>query len=306
MGASQISQRYKICPTGADYLKEPAEWLRNVRGFAPQKSPVFLPSPRYLTTGRDLAECVHRDFTVQHFINAALILLGGNYSQKARRFPFAQSNPYPDSQTQAPFCTFGEPEVLDLISQASTFALEAAWYQKWVVHCYLRPEEYAGRLEMARQQGETSAMHMEALKGMSATHDLKAHGNLLLSQTYPEGCPLHPSYPSGHAAISGACATVLKACFDEETPFPRPMQVREGELKLLERELRTGDELDKLAMNIAMGRNFAGIHWRCDAREGIRLGEKAAMTVLGEARLRRVESQVPFRFTSVDGVVVKV
>lgn len=34
----------------------------------------------------------------------------------------------------------------------------------------------------------------------------------LLPQAYPEGAPTHPAYGAGHAAGSGACATILKTC----------------------------------------------------------------------------------------------
>jgi len=44
--------------------------------------------------------------------------------------------------------------------------------------------------------------------------------------------------------------------------------------------LTIGGEIDKLASNIAFGRNFAGIHWRSDAEEGIRLGEAVALSIL--------------------------
>jgi len=300
-GALSIAQRYQVNPAGTDYLTDSAEWLRNVRGFAPKSFPVFLPNPRHILTGRDLAEVVHRDFTFQHFVNAALILLGGNYSQSARRFPFAASNPYPESQTQAPFCTFAEPEVLDLISRASTLALQAVWFQKWAVHRFLRPEECAGRFELARTSGQPFPLHERYAKSEVSQQLLQEQRNLLLSQSYPEGCPLHPSYPSGHATIAGACSTILKACFQEEARVPRPAQAGPDGLMPLDAELRVGTELNKLAMNIAMGRNFAGIHWRCDAHGGLRLGEAAALAILGRLQERRVEPGGPRQLTTFDG-----
>jgi hypothetical protein len=38
--------------------------------------------------------------------------------------------------------------------------------------------------------------------------------------------------------------------------------------------------LDKLASNIAFGRDVAGVHWRSDAVEGLRLGEAVALSLL--------------------------
>jgi membrane-associated phospholipid phosphatase len=41
-----------------------------------------------------------------------------------------------------------------------------------------------------------------------------------------------------------------------------------------------GGELNKLAANMSIGRNFAGVHWRSDAIEGILLGEQVALEYL--------------------------
>ena len=106
----------------------------------------------------------------------------------------------------------------------------------------------------------------------------------LLPQAYPEGSPTHPSYPAGHAVISGACATVLKACLDESHVLPEPVQASpDGLPPALEgADLTVGGELDKLAANISLGRDFAGLHWRSDAVAGLHLGEEVAIRTLGE------------------------
>ena len=44
--------------------------------------------------------------------------------------------------------------------------------------------------------------------------------------------------------------------------------------------LTVGGEINKLAFNIAIGRNFAGIHYRSDAEVGFRLGEDVAIAML--------------------------
>ena len=76
---------------------------------------------------------------------------------------------------------------------------------------------------------------------------------------------MHPSYPSGHATIGGACVTVLKAYFDEKQNIPNPVQVDESldgtpdegkSLKPYSGTLTVGNELNKLASNIAVGRNL--------------------------------------------------
>jgi hypothetical protein len=48
-------------------------------------------------------------------------------------------------------------------------------------------------------------------------------------------------------------------------------------------ELTVGGELDKLASNIAIGRDHAGVHWRSDYTESLKLGESIAITFLEDS-----------------------
>ena len=67
---------------------------------------------------------------------------------------------------------------------------------------------------------------------------------------YPEGCPTHPAYPSGHASFIGACITVLKAYFNEAFIIPNPVLASADGLSLMPYSgpvLAVGGELDKLA-----------------------------------------------------------
>src|SRR5258708_38639482 len=95
--------------------------------------------------------------------------------------------------------------------------------------------------------------------------NVNAVGGALLPQAYVEGCPLHPAYPAGHAVIAGACATVLKALF-EETALVSGVVTPADDGKSLApakgNALTIGGEINKLAFNIPMGRNWAGIHYR--------------------------------------------
>ncbi len=302
-GALEVPQRYRVAVPGVDFLGDYEDWLRNVRGFGAREAMRFLPEARHIQTGRDLAECVHRDFSSQLLLQAALILLGGNYSQKARRFSFSRSNPYLSSWTQDGFSTFGEPEIMDLIARASTLALRACWHQKWCVHLMLRPEEAAGRLEAWRLKNGGAFLFNEDLQQFQVVKQkLERSESFLLSQAYPEGCPMHPAYPSGHAVLAGAGATILKACFEENAVFPRPVKVGKNGLEPLDADLKVGAEINKLAANVAMGRNFAGIHWRCDASEGLRLGEAAAIMVLRCLKDSRKEPMSEaMQITSFDG-----
>ena len=104
--------------------------------------------------------------------------------------------------------------------------------------------------------------------------------------------------------IAGACATVLKAFFDEAFPIEEPVVARADGLSLepyAGQGLTVGGELNKLAANVAMGRDAAGIHWRHDGAAGLALGEVIAIEVLANVR-RCVREPFPgFSFTTFDG-----
>ena len=61
-------------------------------------------------------------------------------------------------------------------------------------------------------------------------------------------------------------------------------------------DLTVGGELNKLAANMALGRNRAGIHYRSDGIEGLRLGERAAINFL-EDQLSLPHHIGPIRLT---------
>lgn len=87
--------------------------------------------------------------------------------------------------------------------------------------------------------------------------------------------------------IAGACVTVLKAFFNESFIIPNPVVASADGLSLAlykGSNLTVGGELNKLAANIALGRNTAGVHWRSDGIEGLKLGEAVAMGILTDLR----------------------
>jgi len=89
---------------------------------------------------------------------------------------------------------------------------------------------------------------------------------------FPEGSPTHPSYPAAHACNAGACATILKAFFNANYVFPHPVEATaDASARELWRgaPLTLGDEIDKLAGNIALGRDAAGVHYRSDSVRGL-------------------------------------
>jgi hypothetical protein len=82
-------------------------------------------------------------------------------------------------------------------------------------------------------------------------------------------------------ADSDGC--LLKAFFDSDYVLPRPVEVTADGLALEPwrgASLTLGNEIDKLASNIALGRDSAGVHYRSDSIRGLIVGEQQALGLL--------------------------
>jgi len=310
-GVYSLEQRFRTPRAAVDFVTTGAEWLAQQRGAEAFTDPELHVERRYIRTGRDLTRFVHRDYTFQVFLNAALILLslGERYLSPTPYYPmacaFASSRPR--LTTESAFSTFGPPQVLDAVTAVANLALHATWRQKWILHRRLRPEAFAHRVDRTLNQGAKYPVHSELLS--SRVSKCLTQGNLLLPMAYPEGAPAHPSYPAGHAAIAGACVTVLKAFFREDALFPAPVKPAHDGLTLLPYEsepLTVGGELDKLASNISTGRNFAGVHYRSDGVEGMDLGESVALSYLADIRRCLTEDFDGFALTTFRGRTVTI
>ncbi len=213
------------------------------------------------------------------------------------------------SQTCAPIGDFGPLYIEKRVLEASEHGQKAAWHKKWNVHRRLRPEEYGARVQTVTPGSDSNGRDFEPaveypipdnlLNSEALERSERRFGSSLLPQAYAEGSPTHPSYPAGHAVVAGAGVTVLKALFDGDYVFPADEKVvpsRDGRTLMsandidgtsplghahdIYDELTVRGELNKLASNMALGRNFAGIHYRSDGIEGLRLGETAAIRFL--------------------------
>ncbi len=276
----RVEQCIRTAAAGLDYLTDYDAWLALQNGALSGVNR-FDERRLFIRNGRDLGEYVHRDFTYQAFLGACLAALRWGALPDG-------GNPYKHSRTQSGFTTFGQPYLLYLLAVVTQVALQACWFQKWLVHRRLRPEEFGGRVENQLRGKAEYPLHRELFDSAALAKTRRRFGTALLPQAYPEGCPTHPAYPAGHAVIAGACATVLKACLDESHVVPGPVEARPDGTQLLPYEgppLTLGGELDKLASNISLGRNFAGIHWRSDAASGLLLGEEVGIAVLEELAL---------------------
>ncbi|USK34250.1 hypothetical protein LIT25_02260 [Bacillus sp. F19] len=72
------------------------------------------------------------------------------------------------------------------------------------------------------------------------------------------------------------------------------------------KENGVGGELNKLASNIAHGRDTAGVHWRSDGVEGLKLGESGAIGILQSYQKTYNEKFKGFTFTRFDGTKITI
>ena len=314
-GAEYVVRLTRTVQPGKDHLTSYDSWLATQNGDLTESFAGEIdPQRRYIRNGRDLAMWVHMDILFQAYFNACLIL-GASPSNNDPTVdglgcPFNPGNPYINSRTQIGFTTWGLPHVKALMCEVASRALKMTWHKKWQVHRRVRPEAWGGLVHNQkahnRYPGVLEARQLNS-PALDRVHD--KYGTYLLPMAFPEGCPTHPSYSAGHATVAGACVTILKAMFDENFVILDPVIPTADGLSL-ERyhgpALTVGGELNKLASNIATGRNIAGVHWRSDARESMFLGEKLAISILRDQKACYNEKLPGSTFTKFDGTKVTV
>jgi hypothetical protein len=310
VNSTTVDQRFRVGTSGIDYLTTYDEWLVLQMGVPPFREWTADPQLRYIYSGRALAEWVHYDFLYQAFHNAALILLNQGPESILNVNPYLNpTNPYKSTKAETGFATFGGPHICCMLGTACEAALLAAWFQKWLVHRRTRPEEFGGRVQQTKTGVVQYPVHPSLLNSAALKAVFAANGTYLLPQAYAEGCPLHPSYPSGHATVSGACSVMLKAFFNEQEILTNCVKASSDGLSLTPLDdvaLTVGGEINKLAFNVAMGRDFAGIHYRSDAETGLRLGEDVAIAMLQDLIQTVAEDFTGFQFTRMDGTPVTI
>jgi membrane-associated phospholipid phosphatase len=294
-----------------DFGTIPSSWL-NIQNGAPSSLAAENPDPnlKYLGTGRDLAEYVHNDVLYQEYLNAALMLA-------KMRAPLNSGNPYgsPNLKSETGFITFGLPMVQVLVAEVIARAIKNAWFQKWFVHRMARPEETAGLVHYTITAQQNYHLDSSVINSQAAATLHGRTGNYFIPMSYPEGCPLHPSYPSGHATAGGAAATILKWFFDDSTPISSlttPLTTTDDGSAPVPYagsdagQMTVGGEINKLAANVGFGRVFSGIHWRQDIIQGMLLGEKVAINLLQDQAHLYNENYTGFSFTKFDGTRITV
>ena len=299
---------------GIDYMTTQAGWLAVQNGQGPFASDQIDPQTRFLRNGRDYGTYVHTDPNAGlliSFYNAAVMLfeLGA---------PVNPGNPYLGYKKQASFATFGVPHFIGLLGEAKQRACKDVWYQKWFVHRTLRPEAYGGLVHLNATNQANYPLNHDVMNSAALAQTFSKYGTYLLPQAFPEGSPQHPSYAQGHASMAGACATILKAAFNGSAPFASLtggsiVTASEDGLSLAPytgadaAQITVNGEINKLASNIGMARDHAGIHWRSDYSYGLLLGEAAALSVLSDQSNNYLgENFNGFTITKFDGTTVTV
>jgi membrane-associated phospholipid phosphatase len=286
-----------------------ADWLTIQNGSVPASTQNKIdPQLRYRRNGRDLAAFTHVDVLYQAYFTAFLVLAGINA-------PLNPGNPYIGSRTENGFGTFGGPDIAGTLTAVATVALNAVWYQKWFVHLRPRPEAIGGLVHLIKtgQDNKTDVkLSNVILNSNGLQQSFNKYGTWLLSQAFPEGSPTHPSYPTGHGMVGGACITVLKFFFDGNFVIPNPMVPTSDGASLVPYtgsdagQLSVNGELNKLGHNVSFGHGIhAGIHWRSDTDTSLLLGEAVALSFLRD-RAQTYNEPFTVTLTKFDGTTATV
>lgn len=302
-GNLQIEQKY-VSESDDDASATMAGWtlIQNGKAFPPTPQG----AAKFVHNGRILGAKVHNDPLYQFYYNAALIAFQNGMGPAGF-----------DNKKASTWTSSGGPDVLASVAHVALGALRVAWHNKYGMGMKVRPEVMAQRIELVKNppnadiydaatqtskvpgfaelRAEVDAKIADILAAVQAdvlSDGTTPQGNNLLKLQFPEGSPTHPAWPAGHAAVAGACVTVLKAMLNthDENNMARPWPVQavhslDGDSLVNYTDGSTTgmtvvSELDKLAANVSLGRDWAGVHYRCDGNCGIDLGEQYAITYL--------------------------
>lgn len=317
-GAITIDQRVRVATKGKDFMTEFDYFLDVQDGADLTGRETYDENPRrtrLITTLRDLATYVHFDALYEAYLNATLIML-------RNKVPYDDGLPFIGNDAidkQQGFALYGGPHILTLVTEVATRALKAVRFSKFNIHRRTRPEAIGGLIHVHKTGTQISgvsklAKDLDPILQRVASHNRELNGSkssdsFLLPMAFSEGSPMHPSYGSGHATVAGACVTILKAFFKEDHVLEYVFEVNEADDSLTKmpntKMLTVRGELEKLADNISIGRDIAGVHYFSDQWESLILGEKIAIGLLEEQRLTYNE-KFQFSLTKFNGKSLKV
>jgi hypothetical protein len=302
-GAQPLNQLMTTYLPGIDYMTDTTTFLQVQSGISTGFVNQVDSIQRYLHDGRGLGAYTHVDVLFQAYFTAFLVMAG-------LKFPANPGNPYIGSRTQNGFGTFGGPDYAATQGEVASRALNRVWFQKWLIHLTHRPESGGGVLHQilsGNQNRIHARLNSNVLNSQAVAQSFSKYGTYLLSQTFPEGSPYHPSYPTGHGTVGGACITLLKFFFDGNHVWPNPMVPTSDGLSLAPYtgadagQITINGELNKLAHNVSYGHGIhAGIHWRSDTETSMLLGEAMALSFLQD-RAHTYHEKFTVQLTKLDG-----
>ena len=309
-GVQPLSQQLITYLPNINYMTDLTTFFQIQNGISTGLSNQIDPVLRYLHDGRGLGAYTHVDVLYQAYFTAMLVLL-------SLRLPLNPGNPYAGSKTQVGFSTFGGPDFAASVGEIAARALNKVWYQKWLVHLVHRPEAGGGVVQqiLSGNQNKIDArLHSNVLNSQAVAQSFiyNNSGTWLLSQAFPEGSPSHPSYPTGHGTVGGACITLLKFFFDGNQPWPNPLVPSNDGLSLDPyagsdgEQMTVNGELNKLAHNVSFGHGIhAGIHWRQDSDQSLLLGEAIALSYLRD-KADTYHEKFTVNLTKLDGSIATI
>lgn len=283
---------------------------------------------RYISTMRDLARFVNKDALHQAYFNAALLMLSSNVKWTPGN-PYGhvplQNREAGFGTLGGPHIL---ALVSEVATRALKIVWNQKWQvhlrlRPEAFGGLVHVKEIGNSAGQMRDYPLPDQFANSDLGTRIIALNQKATGSpsLLLPMAFTPGSPTHPAYGAGHATVAGACVTILKAYFkllkDDKTPIrlcgdddfspkekaapyspARPFKAYETGVDEdgygIRREISPIDltiegELNKLAMNVAMGRTMGGVHWRTDNARSLVLGEAIAAHILAEITTDLVE-----------------
>ena len=316
-GVEYVERKIRTALPDTNHLTSYDNWLAAQNGHVVESAAGETdPVRRYMYNGRSISRWVHLDILFQAYFEACLIMAVQAANTAALPFvaelglgvPYNPGNPYNYSSTQVGFGTFGVPMIKGLMCEVATRALKAVWYQKWYVHRRLRPEEFGERVDRTLNGIIEYPINCEVLDSQ-AVQEISHRRYVLPTRrrsrkgarcTRPMRGPRRRrrgvrDHPQGHVRRRFVIENPVMATADglSIAPYSGP-------------PLTVGGELNKLATNVAFGRNLAGVHWRSDAETALRLGEAVAISILRDQKACYNESFDGFTFTKFDGTQITV
>lgn len=144
-------------------------------------------------------------------------------------------------------------------------ALLAAWYYKWSAG---NKGEACKQSPFAPREGVSfrpRPFELDSRVGVLYNREVSRYGDgdgpRRLAPNPSPGTPRHPSYPSGHSTYAGAASELLSWFFPDYR-----------------------EEFNRLADNAGMARLWAGIHYRSDHLQGMKLGRCVACMVIEDLK----------------------